>query len=479
MTKKSIAQPKKKANNPLAAFFMGRLYPVLIAASVLVGHLFGLEFYLNIVNLALLSVALLVCDSLRPLVVHLCTFIYQISRQNSPAFFEYETEGVGSDHYSADGHLYIAIAIFAVVFVALIIFFAKNRLITRENLDTLPLKAPSIILALAFLMGGAFSDGWTIGGVGYSLVQIVVWILLLWILVLGFKKDDTRGLLSYFVFVASLMTFILLIETVNIYLTTPDLFNEWGNINKEPFTYGWGICVSAAQCFTVLIPILFIGVGNSKHPIYYFVTATLALAGVVITLSRSALAVAAVAYLFGMIVSFFKSNKKLQCGIVFAVVLAFVGVLFVLFSETIDSVIKDYINRGFDTTGREETWRVAIEQFLEAPVFGKGFFGLDSALGVDTQIDFLPAMAHSTVLQMLAAFGAFGLAAYVIYRVASLRPMVLRPTADKFLLGMAILTVLVCSLVDNFMFNVHPMFPYTVAYAIILKIDDERRLGID
>ena len=75
----------EKINNALAAFFEGKLYPIVVALIVTVGHISGLEFYFNILHVLLVTVALCVCRSARFLLIVVPTFTFQVTLANSPA----------------------------------------------------------------------------------------------------------------------------------------------------------------------------------------------------------------------------------------------------------------------------------------------------------------------------------------------------------------------------------------------------------
>ena len=462
----------------LKCFFMGRYYPVFVCALVLIGYMTGTELYLNILNLGMLSVALCVCDSLRPLVAVLCTFVFQISREHTPADFSMDT--VEANNYYFDGaNGYIFILSFIPPAVALVVFFVKNKLISKKALASLPMLVPSAILSVALMLGGAFSGAWSGASFAYSLSMILIWFIVPYLFILGFKNEKSKDLIDYFVFLASLVVIILLSELLYVYLSTDGLITESGSIKREFLMYGWGNNNTASQALVILIPVLFIGaaLGGNRHQIYYFSMATLALLGVVLNVSRSGLLVGGLAYFACAVVSFIKSSKKKRFLIETGIVLAGIAVIVVASRNVIFSALQDYIDRGVSDTGRFRLWGEAFEAFKESPVFGKGFFGLYSKDHTDvarmSTVAFLPDMAHNTFFQLIGSLGVVGLLAYGFYRVCSLRPFIRKPSYMKIMIGAAMLTVLGGSLVDNFVFYMLPMFNYAVLFAILYKIVEE------
>ena len=85
-----------KYKEPMERFFLGKLYPFIIAALVLIGHTTGLEFYLNIPIILSASLAFIVCDSIKPFLPTMLTFLYQINQKHSPGIPYW------SDYYSTD-----------------------------------------------------------------------------------------------------------------------------------------------------------------------------------------------------------------------------------------------------------------------------------------------------------------------------------------------------------------------------------------
>ena len=462
----------------LRRFFMGKHYPVFVSVLVLVGYLTGTELYLNIINLALLALGLCLVDSLRPLVTVLCTFVFQISRENSPADFSIEA-AESNNYYFEGANGIIFILSFIPPLVALVVFFIKNKLITRQNLRSLPMLVPSAILSVALACGGAFSGVWNGASLLYSLSMVLIWFIVPYLFILGFKKDNSKDLIAYFVFVASLITLILIVEVFYVYLSTDKLITENGRIERAYFAYGWGNCNTGAQALVNLIPVLFVGatLGGNKRQVYYFAIATLALLGVVLNVSRSGLLVGGITYFACAIFSFIKSNRKkrflLETGFVLVAVIAIVAI----FNNVIFTAVRDYVDRGVSDSGRFDLWNQAFEAFKESPIFGKGFFGLypkdpTDVLKINT-VGFLPDMAHNTFFQLIGSLGLFGTLAYGFYRICSLRPFLRKPSYKKTMIGVAMLTVLGGSLFDNFVFYMLPMFNYAVLFAILYKIIEE------
>ena len=114
----------------LAAFFTGNFYPVLIAVLVFFGHAFAIEFYLNFIVVGSVIAALCLCDTVRPLIVALCTYTYQISIEKTPATPTF------SDYYFTEWRPYAIFPLFVLCAAALVYCFVKNRFVTRRALSS-------------------------------------------------------------------------------------------------------------------------------------------------------------------------------------------------------------------------------------------------------------------------------------------------------------------------------------------------------
>ena len=181
---------------------------------------------------------------------------------------------------------------------------------------------------------------------------------------------------------------------------------------------------------------------------------------------------------------FFAINqfRIIKCGLVlkrcffmnfFKKIVPWVVFLLVL-REKIADVFAKVLEQGLSDNGRFELWKRGIENFLCAPVFGKGLFGYGDT-DVFIAANFIPTMAHNTIVQLLSSMGIAGTAAYGFYRVKTLLPLFRKPTFEKAVLYLPILLTLGMSLLDNFVFYVYTVFYYTVALAIIFRVEEEKK----
>lgn len=450
--------------------FLGYEYPALVAILTLVGYMTGLELYLSVFNMLLLSVGIIACGSLLPIIPTVSMFLFGISMQNSPE------SHVGSDYYLRIETLLAYAIAFLIVIVAAVYVLRKNGTISRETLRGIPFPAAAIILSAAFLLNGALTEEWGIENTVYGVILIGLYFLYFYFMYLAVKREHGEHVVSYLIFTTAMTALVLVVETFHLYLTREGLFVD-GSIVKEEILYGWGMWTMAGQFIAMTIPLCFLGVMRGKFVPFYFTVATLALAAAIMTLSRNSLLIATLAYALSAIgCCFFGKSKRLfrilvPTGAVLIVILA------IIFRERIFTVLSDYFNRGFSDNGRFELWEHGINSFISSPIFGKGFFGIQRELpqGCTEGFSFYPRMMHNTPIQLLGSMGIVGFIAYGYYRVMTALPFLRRPSLEKTMLGATLLVIIVGSLIDNFLFLYKHMLFYPIVLAATFKLWDEEK----
>ncbi len=443
----------------LRSFYRGYAYPVIVAVIVVFGYISGLEFYTNLINVGMFCLGLWVCDTSRPIIIFSSTLIYQISRQNSPGLPNF------SHYYFTPFKLAVLIALALCIIACVVKFIVSNRLAFDINRST-PLLSGLLAFSLGFALNGVFGSGWSFAGLAYGLIQGVTFSFMFLIYYLGFKNEKREELASYFAFVSSLIALVLVVETAYIYAVGGIVVD--GEIVKEKVLYGWGIWNTAGLCLSVLIPSCFLGVALGKRVLYYYAVAALSLVAVLMTLSRNALLFGTAAFGISAVVCCFFGRGKRVSRIIVAIGAVAVAVAAVIGWDKISVLLADLFERGFSDNGRYEIWQMALENFKSAPVFGNGFYSLDTG-AFDTN-KFLPKLCHQTLFQLLSATGVFGTLAYGYYRSVSLVPLFKRPSVYKTLVYMSVAVLLLESLLDNGIFLFHPILYYSAALAVAFRL---------
>lgn len=459
-----MAISKDTLKERLYRFYNGKLYPALIAALVAFGAITGFEVITMLVHAVALYGVFLLCDSVKPLLISLLTFIYQISVIHAP---QYPTR---SDYYVTSWRIWVLGLTAVLIAAGLVIFAVRNKIFTVKSLKETPLLVPALILSLGLFTNGLFSGEWVFNNLIFAFANVAVYLGVYLLVYNGFSKKDTaKELASHFSYLALLAALIISAELFHLMLTG-NVFVD-GSIVKDQMALGWGIWNLVAVSLAILIPLLFYGVYVNRCPWLYFAVATLTYVMSVLTMSRNALVFSTLAYCTCVLISCFVGKHKKQFRIITVLGIAVLLALSVLFWDKIQTVLGDYFERGFSDNGRFELWRGAFESFKDSPIFGSGFYGLNLDY---VQFGFLPKMAHNTVLELLGSLGIFGTLCYAYYRFKTALPIFRRPSLMKTMLALSVLTLLLESLLDNFIFNFYPVFYYVVALAVIHKYEKER-----
>lgn len=460
---------RKIDTRALSEFFMGDLYPMFIALITVIGSVTGIEFYLGMVHILLVSVSLFICPSLKPMVISLLTFVMQLSLGHSPFYPNY------SNYYYTGWRLIAVILMGVTVASAIIFFIVKDRTYKRVSFKNTPFLLPIIALSIAFSINGAFSDSWVVGDLVFGLANAFVYSFVFILIYHGFaEKEDSSELARYFSYISMLIALIIILELSVLFLTNENIFAD-GAINKTEVALGWGIWTVVGASLSVLIPAMFYGLQFNKYPWLYFAVATVTLLFCALTMSRNALLFGGLAYVACVIISCFFGKYKKAFRIIAAAGALAASVMAVVFWDKIHALFGENFNLGLALNGRENLWPAAIDNFLSSPIFGKGFYGLD--VTTDFSYGGLPLQAHNTVLQLLSATGAVGLICYLYYRFYTLKPVFKRPSLRKTFMALSVVTLLLGSMLDNFVFFIYPTFHYTVALAVIHKASREEDAG--
>ena len=447
----------------IKAFCEGPFYPIAVAVTVLIGNLTGLEVIFNLFFVALAATSLALCDTVRPFAVNLCTFIYQLSVKNSLFYPTY------SNYYASGWRLPVLLFSAVVLGLFLIYFIIKNKLYKGLSLRKTPLFLPLLIFSASLLLNGAFSGVWTYKNLVYAFSQIVVFLFVFLLLYQGMKRETADALGSYFAYVSMIVALIISIELIALYLTSDSIF-VGGSINKVGVALGWGIWNLVGVSAVVLIPMTFYGMAKNKYPWLYFSVATLIWLTSILSMSRNALIFGTLTYAACVLIFSFVGERKKIFRIIVLIGIACAAIFAVVFFDKIYALFKDFFDRGLSDNGRYALWKSAFNNFLEAPVFGKGFFGFNT---VTDTFGALPESAHNTVLQLMSAGGAVALLAYLFYRFKTAIPFVKKPCLLKTMLGISVLALVLGSLLDNFIFDIYPTFYMSLALALAFIKSEE------
>ena len=459
----------------LKSFFSGRWYPIAVAVMVLLGHTLGAEVYLLPLNAVLFALAMLVSDTVRPLIPVLCTFLYQVPLMHTPG------GPVWSSYYSTGIRPALMLFSAAVILLTLVYTAIKFGIFSGLSFRGTPLLVSMTALGVAFLLGGAFSSTWVPGDLLWGAIQAVLFPLLFLVFYRGLRAErDLEELGLYLAYVSAVIGVLLFAQMADLYIFGNDfygsVFDESGSVIKERIHLGWATWNPVGVAIAVNIPMIFYGVIKGRAPWAYLLCAALTYVAALLTFSRNAMVFSTLAFVLCVLIACFFGDRRrrlvfriVSVGGAFAVLLA--GI--VLF-EKISVFARDIFDRGFSDNGRFNVWRTAFENFKSAPVFGSGYYHFTSPELYNFS-PAIPLMAHQTFLQLLSSMGLVGLFAYLYYRFDTARIFFCRPTLMKTMLGLSMLVLLCESMLDNFIFTIFPLFFYSIALATATLVHERQR----
>ena len=456
----------------LNGFFMGKLYPLVFAAVVTLGHITGLEFYFNFVSLALAVTALLVCRSVRPMLITIPVFVCQVSRGHSPATPDY------SDYYFTEWRLPVLFILGAIAVFAIVFFILRNRLYKRISISKTALLLPSLLLSAAFLTNGLGSESWRPEALAFGAGQLLIYLLVFYLFYLGLAEEkNAEELIDYFTYITLVIAYMILVQMGHMFLFG-GVISEEGSIIKDNIHLGWAISNPLGSILVGLIPMLFYGAMKARQGWLYLLTALLVYVGAVVTCSRNALLFGTLMMLVCIVVACLKSGKRRPMFIAtLALGAVAVAVLAVILREKLALLLNSFVKYGASDNGRFALWGYAWDLFTENKLFGAGFFSLDDVYdGVYVSIAIMPSMAHNTVFELLGSTGLFGLSAYAVYVWDTASLCFKKPSLIKTMLGLSTFAIVLGSLLDVFVFCFYPMLYPLAALAIVCHLEDMRKV---
>jgi O-antigen ligase len=146
------------------------------------------------------------------------------------------------------------------------------------------------------------------------------------------------------------------------------------------------------------------------------------------------------------------------------------------FGDQIKELFSALLDKGLDSSDRDEIYAEGIKLFSKYPIWGGSFFSPDyMPWAWATNASFtsvFPPRWHNTYVQLLASCGIVGLATYAIHRWQTVKLFVKNRTPEKAFTACSIIVLLTTSLFDCHFFNVGPVLFYSMALAFAENIKE-------
>lgn len=445
-------------------------YMLLIALIMAASNIFGLEFMAFYAYMFIgVYIALFAPDCFAFAPMFCCGYML-FSAGNNPA------KNYGETIFSQKENLIQFIIIIAVIALSLLVRFFFEILVVRRKVKRMPaLTLGFVVLGIAYLLSGAYTEGYGGKELAFSALQIIS--LCITYFYLYYTVDWEKRDVGDCAMMLSCVGIGLFLEIVGMYLqpTVIEAIKN-GKFNRALLRSGWGVYNNVGGMMAMLMPAPFYFSCVKKRGWLYLILASIFLGGVILTQSRGAMlaggGVYAVCCLFVLIYT--PKERRLANILTFIIAVLFIGVTaLIILTKPGQVIVGDMVATGKKDNGRIEIYIAGLKQFLEAPIFGKGFYApIEDAirwpelvghqygwenLGEDY---FIPPRYHNTIVQLLASGGVVALLAYGYHRLQTIMLFIRKPTAYKTFMGLAICAHLLASMLDCHFFNIGPGLTY-------------------
>ncbi len=468
-----MAEIEREKNKPIFLITLqhilnSRYLAFFSALVVCICYYLGLDI-VSIYYMAIVVILMFVfLRDLTMLIPHVGIVALIPSLQNAPSEL-----ANGSDYYTRPV-IWIQIGILGIILIAAIIF--RFTMIGRER----TFKPNGIfwglcILCAVFLLSGAGYANYTWMNLAYGAVLSFCFLGVFVLFAGSIKVTEENFIkicwgfvaLSVMLVIEEFVKYMQLLPEVKMFLSGEMVYDDF----KMYMVYGWGVWNTIGLMFNLCIPAVFLLASKYKHGWILVIYATILAGCTVLTCSRQAYLGLIVTYPLPAIVSIVKGKRwKASLGIICALVLAAIIVCLCNLSkvkEAVTQLLNSLFSSDGDYTGNGRFHLImeAMNHFVEEPFLGAGWY-MGVADNSDTMINLslIPSFACDTFAEILGACGLIGLMAYCIHRIQTIIEFLKHPSADKLIMAMIIIAILVMSLVDSHIFYMLP----TVIYSALL-----------
>lgn len=450
------------------------LFALVLTALAMVGSLYALEIYTIPISILLVSLVLLTSSSIKPFLFLLVTISYHL-----PAVHLYP-----SDYYTTGYRPYILLGSVLVLFISLGVYIIKNQLFQHAPLTKIPLFFPLCVMTVGMLLNGAKNSDYKYMNFVWAALMMLVYFFVYVVIYLAIKKEDPRKMVEYFTYLTLFTSWILLSHMAKIYFVDGVMVN--GELVRGRITMGYGVCTLIGFHVTTMIPMNFYGFMKGKTPMLSFATAVALWIAGIATTSRNAALIGTIYFIFCLVFAAIKGRRVKSGRIILATIIGIVVVIAALqylhthpeiaipdflkaVVDNVGGIIDQYGDRGLNSSGRTDIWKMCVGIFKDNPIFGAGFFGMRVSQQF-VPAEFIPEYAHNTIFELIAATGIVGTLSYGFYRLATLKLMFHRFDLDRFMILLGASVLVAESLLDNYVFQVYTTFYYVIALAIAARL---------
>ncbi|MBP5242288.1 MAG: O-antigen ligase family protein [Clostridia bacterium] len=339
-------------------------------------------------------------------VIYVCLFGRDLLPVVPMAILCYFTPSTGNNPgrnpdsvFFPENGLYFIVTLFCLIVVALLF-----RIINRK--DALWFFKPKrklllgfLAIAVAFMLGGVGTEFYSWSNFRYVLLLLLSLFFFYYLFTALIDWKNTPK--DYLPFVCMVAGLTVALELVAIYFTSKELISD-GQIIRDYLFTGWGIHNNIGATLTMFMPFAFYLAAVKKHGFVYNIIGQVLYLAVILRNSRNAILMGCFIYLASAVLVLLQKKNRKGNAIVYALALAAVGVVLLLFFEKVVKMFNRILDFSIFENGRFGIYEKGWEQFLNSPVCGNGFF---SSKAVDIydfseQALFIPPRWHNTAIHI-------------------------------------------------------------------------------
>ncbi len=447
-------------------FFVSNWYLLLVGVLTVAANAFSLELAVYGIFAAMIVYLCLFGKDFLPIIsILICCYIVP-SRANNPGKY---TDTV----FSGTGGIAITVMVIIMIVAVLFRLALDPELGQKALLKTRRKLLPGILaVGTLYVLGGVGSGHYFDRGTAnliFGITEFAAIGLLYFLLTSGVKWEEAPR--HYFSRVCITWGFILVAEILVMYWQATPFQN--GELNRNVLFTGWGNYNCMGALLTMMIPFAFHLATVQKPTWLYSNVAALFLVAVILTCSRTSLIIAIFIYVVCMIYLFVKTTRRWSCVAVNAITFGGAFLYLLIFKYDLLMEYLDIFTITRSIGSRFDGFVAGIQQFLDAPILGGGFFPVEYDLEIwattDAVTSFFPAFWHNTPIQLLATCGIVGLAAYCWHRWQTLQLLAKKHTIQNVYIYLSIVAMLLMSMFDCHLFKIGPTIVYSMALAFAEK----------
>lgn len=438
---------------------------ITIVILTAISNIFATEIFVYYCYTLLIILTTLFCDDLLPLFPIPCCAYMTFSKSNNPLSKE-QTSIFLNDPIKT--HMLIIGIIIALFLIARIIF----DIITYKERRTKPkLLKGFITLAIAYITGGLFTNSYSFKTSLFGLIQIIS--LSFTYFYFYFTIDWKKVKKNYFPILFTLIGCLMVIEVSNM-LYKGGFFTTTSTFNRSNLYTGWGIYNNVASICIFTIPSPFYFACTKKNGWKYSLLGTLFLIFTILTQSRNGILMGTITYAICVLFTLKKTNKKekIKHLITFSFLLILTTAILLIFKKSIINLFFGVYKAGTNDSGRFDIYKHGLEQYIESPILGKGFYKCEAfRWGIPyTETSFLPPRYHNTYIQILASCGTIGIIAYLFHRLETIKLFYKSKDTANQLIGITLIGFILTGLLDCHFHNFGPGFLYSALLLLSEKL---------